>query len=1737
MAARSDLEVRIQGRDELSPQLSRLESKLIRFVGAVSAAMTAVSVVGFPVTAIRNFEKEMANVQKTTGFTDNQIKQLGSSIVDLSRRINVVPEGLAAIAAAAGQQGLGGQGVDGILQFTESVSRMSAVLDLTVEEAGANIGKIASIFKIPLRDIENAVSSFNEVSNNSTATGEQLLDVVKRIGDAAGSLDLAQSIGVAATGIDLGLSPEVVGSSFQKVFAEMYGRAEGFSKLLNVSVKDWMNTVQNDGINALKMYLDGLRKLTPEAQQQTIKTLSGGGRIGALVTKLLRDTEDEILDRNVGNAVNGITTGTSAIKEQQTVLQTLDAEIQKAANSFQSLGIIAGDQFAGQLATYFAQLNTALADESVIQFAEAVGQAFLDMFSGIASGIKLVAGLNINWQNFVQIAKVLIGLKLVQVLGGLVSTIPGLSAAWASVTGSAQAAGVAQENASKAGNKNFAEAIRLATEYNARRKAINQTIKEEAALKAQLAQNEAKQRAAEAAAEQARGSVLAARVDLSEARRPVNTAREAVGAAETAAAARREQVQRQLDARLERAAQEHAARLQVIEQRRVQAQNVAREEGNRAALLAATRARNAEVAAEEAHQARSLRSIQAYYARRLTAATAAGQAEVAAARLAFAQSLSTFDGVATNIGMDALEDQSRKAAAGLAVANANLEATNRSLSFAQRATAAASAGFGFLATGARVAARALQGLVAIAGRVFFWFGLLYTALDAFGVLEKMGGYFEAFTDALGFTSAAARREAERLRKETKALEEDMRRLEEARAKLQSMRDSETGQISGAEEVKLRTGLESDDVEQFRNSLQQLVDAQAGAYTELDNLDKTRGSFDGEKRRIEGQIAGVQEGMVKLREQVELAQLLVDKARVPGTDMPTQYDGLLEANQKAFAEAEKDLARLQAQMDKVGESSGAAVDRAIANAGRDAEKLQDYISKVFSDQSVDIFTSQYPEYVKRLQEFQQAQQDVRDAAQAASEAEAGDAANTANDALDRATKAQETAGSILAATKADILQAITELQQTGGLSEAVIGSLDTLRGFFNYTDTQLNALLKAVGNVQAAGTGFNPQYTAPKVKEDQGTGTGKSQTDAELRRLRRARIDLARSELQSIANLEREANDQKQARDEDAYRQNLSSFSDYYASRLAIQRSNIDIELRLQNDELAAYRKELGEAKEESEKLRTQSLIVRAEGEIKVLQQQRAALAEQTDRELRDALREFNDRVTEQRRALTDFFGASSEQEAFRSSLDAAQVGYRDFVDRLRVESANMPELLPIIDSIELQGYFEAVSAGFSDVARKATISLGEIDLQAREIQRLREAGMLTNSQAAVLEDRNRDAIIATQEAAIRAQEARLAAMVAEKGAVVLTTDAYRELAQEIEQRKADVQDLRLQANEVARQINEDFRGSIKQLFIDLSSNEDIKTAFTDFFLNVLGNLQNTAAEELSQSFVRAIGSIGEGGLGGFFSGLAGEEAGLSDMVGKTPTSPMYIKDVDAALGGAAGPGGLFGGAAAAVPGAPAVAGGTEAAQAAAAVADKGFFADSFDSLGQTFSQVGSGLTSMLGSVASTIVGGVSGGFGNLIAVLGTIVTSIVSAIFTASAAEQTSGAVSSVGSFAAAHNGGVAGRTTMTRHNVNPAVFAHAVRHHNGNVASTGLAPNEVPAILERGETVRTEAQEAALQAQLAAGSGGGAGAAPEPIFRVQPVLSEETILEAMKGKQGEKLLLVHIQKNPNAFKQALKLN
>lgn len=113
------------------------------------------------------------------------------------------------------------------------------------------------------------------------------------------------------------------------------------------------------------------------------------------------------------------------------------------------------------------------------------------------------------------------------------------------------------------------------------------------------------------------------------------------------------------------------------------------------------------------------------------------------------------------------------------------------------------------------------------------------------------------------------------------------------------------------------------------------------------------------------------------------------------------------------------------------------------------------------------------------------------------------------------------------------------------------------------------------------------------------------------------------------------------------------------------------------------------------------------------------------------------------------------------------------------------------------------------------------------------------------------------------------------------------------------------------------------------------------------------------------------------------------------------------------------------------------------------------------------------------------------------------------------------------HSGGVTGSTSRQR-SVPAGLFSGAVKYHTGGVA--GLAPNEVPAILQKGEEVLTRND----PRHRMNGGGAQAPAASPNITMVNAIDSEGVLSAALSTKSGEKVFLNTIRANKATVKQIL---
>lgn len=108
------------------------------------------------------------------------------------------------------------------------------------------------------------------------------------------------------------------------------------------------------------------------------------------------------------------------------------------------------------------------------------------------------------------------------------------------------------------------------------------------------------------------------------------------------------------------------------------------------------------------------------------------------------------------------------------------------------------------------------------------------------------------------------------------------------------------------------------------------------------------------------------------------------------------------------------------------------------------------------------------------------------------------------------------------------------------------------------------------------------------------------------------------------------------------------------------------------------------------------------------------------------------------------------------------------------------------------------------------------------------------------------------------------------------------------------------------------------------------------------------------------------------------------------------------------------------------------------------------------------------------------------------------------------------------HTGGLAGAVGGIRRWVPPAIFDGAPRYHGGGIA--GLAPDEVPAILQRGEEVLTRNDPRHRDNQR--GDGGRDTIVKTPIVAI----GDRAVADALSSAAGEDVVLTHVRNNWGAL-------
>lgn len=335
--------------DSLSRAMDRNNAALDKARGgvldAVGAYYTLSAAIGAPVRAAMEFESAMADVKKVVDFgSPEEIKAFEKGLMDMTKRVPLAVNGLAEIAAAAGQAGIA---KEDILEFTEAAAKIGVAFDISAGEAGDAMAKLMTGLGLTLPEVVSLSDAMNHLSNAQASSAAEVLDVVRRVG-AQGKQYGFTAEQVAAFGsamISAGAQSDVASTSFMNMGraltrgASATKRQKAAYKALGMDAEKVSADMQKDATKTTILVMEAIAALPKEMQAAISSDLFGdeARALGPLLTNL------DLLRESLGLVGDESKYSGSAMKEFAARAATFQNRMQLFSNTMTRLKVTLGN--------------------------------------------------------------------------------------------------------------------------------------------------------------------------------------------------------------------------------------------------------------------------------------------------------------------------------------------------------------------------------------------------------------------------------------------------------------------------------------------------------------------------------------------------------------------------------------------------------------------------------------------------------------------------------------------------------------------------------------------------------------------------------------------------------------------------------------------------------------------------------------------------------------------------------------------------------------------------------------------------------------------------------------------------------------------------------------------------------------------------------------------------------------------------------------------------------------------------------------------------------------------------------------------------------------------------------------------------------------------------------------------------------------------------------------------------
>ncbi|HEM6828683.1 TPA: phage tail tape measure protein [Citrobacter koseri] len=344
-------------------QYSRRLEVRDRIAGAGATTTAAGVAMGAPVVAavksyasmedaMKGVAKQMNGLRDDNGNRTKQFYDMQDAIKAASEDLPMENGAIdyAALVEGGARMGVTNQGDPyedqkrDLLAFASTAAKAATAFELPADELAEGLGKIAQLYKVPTRNIEQLGDALNYLDDNAMSKGADIIDVLQRMGGVADRLDYRKAAALGSTFLSLGAAPEIAASASNAMVRELSIATmqskrffEGMD-LLKLNPAEIEKQMTTDAMGTIQRVLEKVNKL-PKDKRLSAMTMVFGKEFGDDAAKLANNLPElrRQLKLTSGNEANGSMQKESDINKDSLSAQWLLVKT-VAQNAFSSLG-------------------------------------------------------------------------------------------------------------------------------------------------------------------------------------------------------------------------------------------------------------------------------------------------------------------------------------------------------------------------------------------------------------------------------------------------------------------------------------------------------------------------------------------------------------------------------------------------------------------------------------------------------------------------------------------------------------------------------------------------------------------------------------------------------------------------------------------------------------------------------------------------------------------------------------------------------------------------------------------------------------------------------------------------------------------------------------------------------------------------------------------------------------------------------------------------------------------------------------------------------------------------------------------------------------------------------------------------------------------------------------------------------------------------------------------------------